>query len=1814
MLVCIVEQGYPQDYVVCVAGAAMAVLFVVLGVPLYTWVEIRRRAATLRSVPVPGPVSVAIANELELDGGSAAAVELMVQVELVSEYGFLVDAFRPGCETWELFDMLRKMVLIGLLTVCVPGSLFQLWVTSLVALCFLAAHFKKWPYKLQADNILKALAESLIFITVLFGLILDNPELEDEPISEPHYDYALIGCYAVLPCGFLLAVSKKNVWLTELSRAHKSSIEEAGLSMATSAAAAIRYAHHLHEAGLGTEKDRAMLRGLFAAAAVRVEAEKLESLAKEIIGDDNHAGLDIVDHGQKEEGQRLEANAVTFRWRPLGPPQPLPANVGDDRVATAEPTHNEALQEHAAGSQATAVTQSGATFNADGHQVVQIKGRNWEVVSWPYDGYVQLKCKSMKKRFSLAELADLGIEILGRTKAKAIALAGPRTKLTNLVNTINTDEMSSNANGGPAHSGGDAQEVLDDHKPIQDRCHKFTDGFEASFADAEFLIGTHASLDRLIGPPHLDVEIAVKDEHCAVTSGFGASDTEVEASSYHQLRFTPRKEYAFVMNTSSSDAGEEEEQGRVRVQVSIDHLLHHAAERINAAFSRMGWTADGAVTQIQLDSLRMQRSELVALRLATGPMFVLYNTVLRAAFAGGGVVVQGSPFAGQDTKGRFITTIHAINSGIVKLRSLQPACNVYRAVSGSQLPPPFVDGSGSGLAAMLGFKVAVEPGFVAATVHKTIAVKDATGQDETIAKRNNVVLLECRMGLLSRGAFIGWLSQYPTEAEVLLPPVCALEMLQQPSPQSTADGSQTYAMQLHASLKPLTLEQVRAVRQKQCSELAGLVSKDLTNQVPIGDVPSRQEAMRKLAANIVAEADPGVFQENSKFFETTEAVLAQLPRPGDHLTTLWPHRRPVFALAAGLRSGGGGPVLLSGSWDSTTAEFGREPTTTAASEAFEKPTARGSAVLSLALLPGYALAAIGMLNGTVEIISAGGSGREERPPVKLSGHGGPVLALAWLGSRRWLACGSATGVIIWELSRDEPSWSVRWRVGQGEGTVKSLCWTHAAAGRPWLTIATLAGGATLWDIGLTTMDVRPKLKLACRSPVTSMADLGRQLATGTAGRTIVIWALTDSVSRDSPTASVGIKAGAELAKQLHAHGSGVTALAGLSGARLASGGADNLVKLWALPDNVGRLVHLTTLAGHDGPVYALAVLEAEGWLASGGGDGSVRLWRVAERRLADPEAALLLAGASDDTAARKVTAQDRKQVDAIFDWLNHADGSGFVKCGMMQKLAGVTGGELSADDFALICDLTGCDPRQGLSKAGLLSCYTELSLGDLNEDYRLLGLDRSSISGQMTAMRAASKMLKGRDTRSHATEQQNLDAVAEAGAHVELPIIPRLPAVDVSPVQTKFKKAALVAAAAAESTDLTGHYLNEDKELADPAKRPVRDEPIVSEMSDIPPLRLSPATSENSRETEDHSGLLPPAAVTEETAGVDHDMSNEIDEDNDAAAVTKETAADVYDVSDEIDEDDHAASTLACELEGPAFCQFHGKGDFVPVFALLKAGGQLKLLEHVSGGTREFPALSALSALSALLCCSGGGCCCVRRLSHSALVASSKYAGSEIASASVLGCKVGKPKKSRKGYTDALRIDMAARSDGELGPAQPAAKCIVHFECERGRWFTELDKYAGMTDDDALAEVAAHAAASAAASPRAAKMSPRASHAARKRAAGQLESAAQCQLNGEGAFIEMRAELHEDPQNSQLGVSWLVLKDADNGRPFFAGSVLGCRVAKPRSRRVGHERALRLDMGNGANAKKLVIEFDSVLEERWTSELKQLGGMSRVRK
>ena len=81
----------------------------------------------------------------------------------------------------------------------------------------------------------------------------------------------------------------------------------------------------------------------------------------------------------------------------------------------------------------------------------------------------------------------------------------------------------------------------------------------------------------------------------------------------------------------------------------------------------------------------------------------------------------GAGLKGELTAGRFVTTIHAINSGIIKLSVLTPVITVYRGMSGLELPKELE------IASKFGGKLGIEYSFMSTTTNKNIAIE--YGQD-----------------------------------------------------------------------------------------------------------------------------------------------------------------------------------------------------------------------------------------------------------------------------------------------------------------------------------------------------------------------------------------------------------------------------------------------------------------------------------------------------------------------------------------------------------------------------------------------------------------------------------------------------------------------------------------------------------------------------------------------------------------------------------------------------------------------------------------------------------------------------------------------------------------------------------------------------------------------------------------------------------------------------------------------------------------------------------------------------------------------------
>ena len=123
-------------------------------------------------------------------------------------------------------------------------------------------------------------------------------------------------------------------------------------------------------------------------------------------------------------------------------------------------------------------------------------------------------------------------------------------------------------------------------------------------------------------------------------------------------------------------------------------------------------------------------------------------------------ITEGTPYT---------TTLHTINSAIIKLGKLTPACKVYRGISGGVLPEQFRKPNKQNVCG------GVEFSFMSTTTNREVAAHYAAGGGKA------GLLFEIQMGIIDRGAEISWLSQYPHEKEILFAP--------SPASRSSSSGS-----------------------------------------------------------------------------------------------------------------------------------------------------------------------------------------------------------------------------------------------------------------------------------------------------------------------------------------------------------------------------------------------------------------------------------------------------------------------------------------------------------------------------------------------------------------------------------------------------------------------------------------------------------------------------------------------------------------------------------------------------------------------------------------------------------------------------------------------------------------------------------------------------------------------------------------------------------------------------------------------------------------------------------------------------------------
>ena len=298
-------------------------------------------------------------------------------------------------------------------------------------------------------------------------------------------------------------------------------------------------------------------------------------------------------------------------------------------------------------------------------------------------------------------------------------------------------------------------------------------------------IGKFASLhdfyegpDALIGAPNPKVYVGMEKEHC----GRSNAAHKIITPNYN-IATTPREEWQVVV-------------------CPVDGYCYPHTPRDKRLWKEdCGWKGECGRDVEQVDlflkdptncqivaSAKLTRDEVIGLRLYTGPMYILYNSVLRGFPEKEVTALKGN---------RYETTIFCITSGIMKLSKVTevPADRrLYRGLGGMILPDQFWKENREE-----GFRGGVEFGLMSTTRNRNVAIQYSG------VRQQRGTVFEISAGRIDVGADLSWVSQYPGEEEFLFPPLSCLEVAGEPR---VMDGVIVISLRANINLKALTLEQL----------------------------------------------------------------------------------------------------------------------------------------------------------------------------------------------------------------------------------------------------------------------------------------------------------------------------------------------------------------------------------------------------------------------------------------------------------------------------------------------------------------------------------------------------------------------------------------------------------------------------------------------------------------------------------------------------------------------------------------------------------------------------------------------------------------------------------------------------------------------------------------------------------------------------------------------------------------------------------------------------------------------------------------------
>ena len=137
-----------------------------------------------------------------------------------------------------------------------------------------------------------------------------------------------------------------------------------------------------------------------------------------------------------------------------------------------------------------------------------------------------------------------------------------------------------------------------------------------------------------------------------------------------------------------------------------------------------------------------------------GAQFQKYNLVCRASIEEAPTITKEN-FEASCKGNCYRTTLHSLNSTVVKCSKLTKATKVYRGSARGVLPPSFWKADENGV------RGGVEAGFMSTSRSREVAI----GYAGLASEGKTPMVFEMAQGMINRGAELSWLSQYPHEEE-----------------------------------------------------------------------------------------------------------------------------------------------------------------------------------------------------------------------------------------------------------------------------------------------------------------------------------------------------------------------------------------------------------------------------------------------------------------------------------------------------------------------------------------------------------------------------------------------------------------------------------------------------------------------------------------------------------------------------------------------------------------------------------------------------------------------------------------------------------------------------------------------------------------------------------------------------------------------------------------------------------------------------------------------------------------------------------------